>query len=1033
MLYRSIILFMTLLFSLNVKAQYFHENAAGNIYLPPQAPATSYFELNQEDHYRFDEMLSYLRHKNEIPTELVHKYGHALSEYKRATQLVGGDVVGTRAELEQAFHGLNQHFHGLQSQKPELFAEFTEENSEFFSIKSNDPEGTPEFCQNFPQIYAGDSKAYFSGPGVDPDQHVFSTCREEGLFSVSLEDTLKVAQELDNRRLEPQERLARDQLMAIVSKSVLGNMSHYQGLFGQDVETGDTLNQCIEQKQSTHPQYAQDMNTAKDQIKTNDDPIEAELEFELFHSVMALKAGALFEKQAQLQAELQAVSVLKGRSRDPKVNQERRAQRDAARDSVSSKLAIIDHEIEKMYQQTPMLFKIENQTDLSTLTIVNMQIRPSDYQKTILDMTPESSAQIKKFQETIDSNLSPESLSQALFDTTEQMLDEIKTGKEGFKKASAQAISQHLNSLRGSLEKICESEGDFLHQNPALYPEIFNRIANEGSAAEARQNLLETQAGLCSLYRKEPTGNQNGSLSYYGGMAMIIGGGATTALTGWTGIGAAAGIGIMTAGGALLTADQYGEYQDAKLRASNADALLSTPWGEVRKALEAREEQRTAGILTAVEGVSTLTGLPLIRMASRLRAISSSRLSPPPTTVASNLGLSDSARIASAPEVIGRPITEAQEQTILSAHRSGDQIVVQGDASVPSSERLDLLKRYLPNRNADELESLSELGTITRQNHLELEGLMRSAGASDEEIARALHRQGYSQADLAAKRDILIEGGFTPTEAGQLLRAGITGGKTTPYPVYRGENSLALMKVEDDLKASPNFSNMTYRSTASSKPPISVYVGSGDPLRMSVADATTVLGRMRNLSREYIKDNNLAAAIEASRIEADIATSLAKHLSQEGVASSVEQYQRYAMEAAISRGAYRRLSGRSGMAIDEDTLKFLRDSGYSDSLSVNSIDRMTHSLRTAESYGKDAPISNLREYANTIELLRNHRNVLASASRSSDYSRIVVDHRAGASALSPSDKKEIIELIDRRLMDLERAESILHTRFSTSP
>jgi hypothetical protein len=1031
MLLRLLTLFLLVFLSPLGHAQYFYENAAGLINLPPRDSSGSYFSLNQEDHFRFDEMLSYLRAQEAVPNNLVQNYGQALRDYQRATQLVRGDVAGTRQQLERSFAELNNHFHSLQAERPEIFEEFSANNSAMFQISRPDPEGTPEFCRLFPQVYNGDASTYYSGPGIDPSQHVYSTCRGEEIFNVSLQEAIGVAQVLDQRRLAPQEQRARDHLMSAVSRSVIENMNSYHHLFGRNSALGPEINQCANQKEQNYPGYAEVIQQAQTDLEQIPPSEQAEIEFELFHSAMALKATALFERQSQLQEELEAVNRQRRRSQNPEIRRQIQEQRSAARDSISSKLAVIDLEIEKMYQQTPMLFNIENQSDLSTFTIVNMQIRPSPYLTTISEAIPSRDEKLRSFQTVIEENLNSESLSQALFQATEEAIEDLDTGVEGFQEATELAIDQHLSQLRESLLKICQEEGEFLHQHTSLYPDLLNRIAQEGSEDQARQNLLETQAGLCSLYRQQPPGSGRGGLNYYGGLAMVVGGTATATLTGWTGIGAAAGVGIITAGGALLTSSQFEEYQNARLRASNADALLATPWGDVRAAIEAREDQRSAGILTVVEGTSTLTGLPLIRLASRLRTVSTARLTPAADQVAANLSLAQADRINSISRYTSvQSPTPRQIQGVIDAHNTGTPLIVQGRTGVSEVERLEILQRFLGSqRSSDELTSIASQGTITRANHMELESALRSAGATEEQIATALHRISYSAHDLEEKRRLLTDAGFSLDDARALIRSGITGGRQAPYRAtnYNDYGHSATL-IRERLEASQDFSRMI--TNRSGPRPISVYIDQGEALELSISDATTVgIGRMRQYTREYLDQGNLQAAAAAARIEADIATSLARHMRDNAVGET--QRTRYAMEAAISRGASRRLSGQSGAPIDEETIWFLRESGYTNSLTTRSIDNLTDPLRRPEAYGSSANVGeNLRKYAETIEILRAHRHVLSTASRQSDYATITA-HHTGSLLESPTERQRIIQYIDERLRLLEMAEERLFQRLPT--
>ncbi len=1024
-----------LIFSAMAKAQYYHENAAGFIVLPTHFQDSSYFKMAQEDKFRFDELLGFMRSKNTVPDDLVHTYGRSLSEYQRATQLIGGDITGTKEKLETSFRAINDHLGNLQKNHPEVFEEFAEQNSGIHSLKSSDPEGTPDFCRYFPQIYQGDQSAYFTGPGLDPNVRVYATCRENQLFTVNLQDVIDIASNLDNRRLQPQEQKAKDQLMGLVGGSVLSHMNSYHGLFGRSASLPMEIKNCGEQKKNHYPAFAETLKVGEKNLESSSEVDQAEIEFELFHSMMALKASAFFEKRSELKIELDKVRNQRSRSRDVAKNREIRETRQAARDSLSAKLAIIDLQIEKMFEEAPLLFKIENETNLSELTFVNMQIRPSEFLNSITPLIPNNDVKIRDFKTVIDSHLDSNQLGEKLAERSESILDQLEPltqeGAAKLKIASQQAIDGHLKELGNSLLQICENEGEYLHHHSALYPTVLDHVSQIGDPNLAKQNLLETQAGICSLYRKDPPGDSRGSLAYYGGMAMIAGGLATSVFTGWTGIGAAAGVGIMTAGGGILTADQYQEYQNARLRATNAEAMLSTPWGEVRQALEAKEAQTTAGIMTAIEGASTLTGVPLIRMASKLRAISSARLSPKTEEVATNLLLKTDDRVASVSRYtsVENP-SPTQIQGVLDAHNTGTPLILQGNAAIAETDRLAVLNRYLGGtHSADEIASIASQGTITRKNHLDLEAALKTAGASDQEIADALYRVGYSAQDLAEKRRILIESGFSIDDANNLIRAGVTGGKQAPYGVVpRNDFGTNALLIRENLEKTTDYRNMTTHS-ANAKPPISVYIGDGDPIRLSVTDATTVgIGRMREFSRKYLDENNLAAASEAARVESEIATDLAKYMRDHG--SNDYQRQRYAMEAVVSRGVYRRLSGRSGNPIDETTVQFLRESGYSDSLTPQSLDNLTDHLRKPESYGSTAKLGeNLRKYAETIELLRAHRHVLSTAGRNNDYAAITASH-SGSLATSPTERARMVQLIDEKLRLLEMAEERLFQRLN---
>lgn len=295
-----------------------------------------------------------------------------------------------------------------------------------------------------------------------------------------------------------------------------------------------------------------------------------------------------------------------------------RAQRKSQKDELTSTISELESQVELQMEAAPALFKFENKQDLSRLDFVNIEIRESSFLNDLKVNLPnfeELSAQVS---ESIASGVSPGTallrLEQGSTQSLKNFLSASKNNEQlGIK--ARQAISSHLSSIDEGLLSICENEGEFLHHFPQIFTDVLKAsIQNLGSDNLASQEIIDTQAGLCSLYRRAPPGEQSSSLKYWLGLGAVGVGSVVGVVTSFTGIGAVLGGGIVVGGGALMAEDAFSRAAEVRVQSTNNLSLSRTSWVSVRDALDSYEDSidaRNGAILETAMVVPDALGFGL--------------------------------------------------------------------------------------------------------------------------------------------------------------------------------------------------------------------------------------------------------------------------------------------------------------------------------------------------------------------------------------------------------------------------------------
>lgn len=230
--------------------------------------------------------------------------------------------------------------------------------------------------------------------------------------------------------------------------------------------------------------------------------------------------------------------------------------KDEKLDKINSQLNESKTPIGVMLQQSPLLFTYEN--DMSADDWVNIQIEKSDIQEFMLkDFDPKLMKQMTKAFRKSNNIMSFQKV--LLAKENQKYLDryaEELINNEQLQGMVLEKLEEFINTVNNGATKICENDKFTLHHNEDLVKYTLDQNAKLDNYANT---MTRDHVGYCELLRTNPKEDLS-SFTWRTGVGMTllgIGAGAQVFL----GLGNLVGIGLMGAGGAILTGETaYNSY-----------------------------------------------------------------------------------------------------------------------------------------------------------------------------------------------------------------------------------------------------------------------------------------------------------------------------------------------------------------------------------------------------------------------------------------------------------------------------------------
>ncbi len=630
---------------------YFKYNSQGKLILPEAS--IDYTTLDSDDRSRLDSIIDDEPLKGAIGEDTVDKFRSDSYWYNGTF----GWKEKYKSDVQNNLANIIGKINSLQND-PNNAALFSSSkiDSDYNFGDNIEPEGTPEFCSAYPQVTKEQSAKYFAG-----DQRIESGLAYEGCFgqepiSVPVKDLVNDFADISNYMIREQENKARENIMSLVASSMLDQRKNYKGIYENYPEYPDYLKRCFRRKSAQYPAFKE--ITA--QIDADEKSSEMQSRsliadnFDNLNAPLALLAKSHIDKRNQLRSRHETLSRTTGNAGAACRNKSGAARtscldgirsRQAARENeakaVKAELAKEEAKLQLIMNESPSLFTIENMGGY--WSGAEMRIQPSDYMNSItrVDGADEITRMLSSsISEKMGSSTYLEARSKAFdefneshADKMQSFLDKVKSDSN-VKESGNDAVYNQISKLDESLAAICDNEGESLHQYTEMFPAILNQAANSATSKDgAIKNVKDVQAGLCSLYRKDPPDrNKEPSLAKKVIGYTLIGGGVLFGIaTIWTGVGTAAGMGVAAAGATMALGGSgvfaehaYSNMQDAQVRENNGQAMLSTSWGDVRRMIEAQEDRvnaRNEALTEVAFAAPDLIGLGMLARSARLARI----------------------------------------------------------------------------------------------------------------------------------------------------------------------------------------------------------------------------------------------------------------------------------------------------------------------------------------------------------------------------------------------------------------------------
>lgn len=564
--------------------------------------------LDRPSRRRFKTLLSMSEVRDALNEEKVKEFATLEHELSRAQQ------IGRLSQIKEWEDKVDSVYKELAGQLGDVLKEnpHIEErlkNHHEFSLKFGQEEDLPGFCEHFPVLRDEDYALYFShDQGSSETTASFHTCLGDKPFDVSLKEIMTTMNDLERGRMKEFEKKAREKLMIFVSQNVMDKKNEYKDLFENLGPANDnfSLGLCLEKEtiRKEYPEYYEKIKAHREKSKS---PIfrqrnkNLEQEFSRYHASQAVMVQAQYSLLQEAKSELESLMKQKGvdrrcarTGRYPGVNCKRyKALRRAKKEKARARITQLQLGLERMMKESPLLFDTINDMDLAKFKLTDIQLRPSALVQKYIGSSNKASALVNLFKEQFavhDARISKDNVYRHVLNNHRSLYDDYHhqlKGRGDVERAESIAVSQHRLKMDEGLHRICSEEGAYLHHFDSMYPALLKEMAETSGD---KQEIIETQAGLCSLLRRSPIGEKSHGGRYYAGLVIGISGLAIAGVTSPTGVGPIVGNAIAASGGLLMGYDIYDSHQQASIRQSNRELALYTKWGDVRKFIEAREE-----------------------------------------------------------------------------------------------------------------------------------------------------------------------------------------------------------------------------------------------------------------------------------------------------------------------------------------------------------------------------------------------------------------------------------------------------------
>ena len=617
---------------------YFMFNSTGKLNVP--AKDHRYDSLDSADKDRLRNLLKDPKIAEKLGTTGTDLKS-ALDEYHDVgSALMFWDTAGELADVESKMPNALEKLASLNEE--DLIG--LKSDDDYFYSDEHDPEGIPKFCENYPQIVPSQVDSYFSAESGD-ENDFYNGCHNNESVSVELQDLTRNIAEITNNGMSAKEDKAQDYLLKLVASKALEKREAYLGFYDGLPKVSDELRSCLESKKNKYPEFYKSVKATideQDEIvgKVIEDPTggaeeSAALKKGVFTNQTvsrALAADYYFSKIKELQASLASTErvpqrICRNGANTPQCrahNENRKAEIASLKDKIIKEKS----KVESLMQEAPTLFQMENEPNFWKFDFANFQVKPSPLLTKIASSSgnaelKQSFADKIKASEEANADLSgPAQRVKALQELgNDEAIQEkfqafVGTLNEdsSFDNAMKAGVAKQMSDMDSHIKDICENDGAYLHQYSATYNGVFEDVMSSASSQdEAKENIVDVQAGLCSMYRKQPPGKSDWNVAKVTGFALV-GVGVVASAAGAICTGASLGLcapvgGALMAGGAatglaggsILAADSLMKYHQASLMTDASEAVVLTEWGSIADLIDKRNNQRDAAVNLGVD------------------------------------------------------------------------------------------------------------------------------------------------------------------------------------------------------------------------------------------------------------------------------------------------------------------------------------------------------------------------------------------------------------------------------------------------